>query len=176
MASPTPKKSSEVEAVSNSPDSRTISSKKSPWKNVPPICLLFFFNAWKSTTSTCVKHNPPSGRHRRSNAETCHELSTPGLGVVCDPGHSVSWSLEFAALVHHPTGWGTFHGQGRTVLGWKELRAISTTKRSFFETFLAPSKLGEDDQMILFQSDGSTTNWNRYKTLTVAEAAERHRT
>ena len=42
-------------------------------------------------------NNPPLGRDRRSNAETCHELSTPGLGVVCDPGHSVSWSLEFAS-------------------------------------------------------------------------------
>ena len=51
--------------------------------------------------------------------------------------------------------------------GW----AISTVI-GLFETVFA-----EDDQMILcfkrtmvhiFQIDGSTTNWNRYKTLTVA--------
>ena len=47
----------------------------------------------------CYKKPPPGpplpivpSKRVVKTAETCHELSTPGLGVVCDPGHSVSWS------------------------------------------------------------------------------------
>lgn len=51
-----------------------------------------------------------------SAAETCHELSTPGLGVVCDPGHSVSWSLEW----HKFTQQGEEHSMAMAERFWDE--------------------------------------------------------
>ena len=93
---------------------------------------------------------------------TCHELSTPGLGVVCDPGHSVV-NAAFPSEVVNASETDSYYqkpmdGRGQEMLEPDVIRRVISKKKDYKELML-PAKYQEDDVIMTARSFFAWNMW-----------------